>query len=79
MKKTYCYSCCTHHETELMERYQTKFGLRWRCKKSINASIKPIEIRDQFGRNQTEMNKKIASNAAKFRAQMRTHKMGEGI
>jgi hypothetical protein len=75
MEMKYCYSCRTHHESTVMALYPTKRGYRWRCKNSIEATMTPKEIRDQFGRYQTEINKNAARQAAELIARRRVPTM----
>ncbi|MEY4591257.1 MAG: hypothetical protein RIR18_152 [Pseudomonadota bacterium] len=65
-EKKYCYACRSHHEVDAMALIHTKRGQRWRCKQSIQESKAPPEIRDAFGRMQTEINRSSASRAADF-------------
>jgi hypothetical protein len=65
-EKKYCYACRIHHEVAEMALFHTKRGQRWRCKQSIQDAKAPPEIRDAFGRMQTELNRSAATRAAEF-------------
>lgn len=60
----FCYACRTHHPRELMHRFLTRHGLRWRCRRSIEAARCSIAERDAFGRLQTEINRARAEQTA---------------
>jgi hypothetical protein len=52
----FCYSCRTHHPLERMEQFRTRQGLRWRCRRTIEAAKSSLAEREAFGRQQTEIN-----------------------
>jgi hypothetical protein len=39
-EKVFCYHCRVHHPPEVMGRYETRKGARWRCLRTI-AAAKP--------------------------------------
>jgi hypothetical protein len=51
-----------------MEQFRTRQGLRWRCRRSIDAAKNSLAEREAFGRQQTEINLKIADNFARQHA-----------
>ncbi|MDD5248463.1 MAG: hypothetical protein PHY45_05735 [Rhodocyclaceae bacterium] len=61
----FCYHCRAYHPKEEMRQIDTKGGKRWRCIKSIEATLRGRESREAFGREQTAMNK--AEAQAKMR------------
>ncbi|HEX5394411.1 MAG TPA: hypothetical protein VFW68_14095 [Rhodocyclaceae bacterium] len=65
MTDRYCYHCNTRHPESEMRLIESKTGKRWRCVKSIEASKKPKEDREAFGKKATEQNK--AESAARAR------------
>lgn len=56
-EKIFCYCCRVHHPVEEMQAFQTRQGVRWRCRRSIEAARREIELRDAFGRAQSEINR----------------------
>jgi hypothetical protein len=61
----FCYHCRAYHPKEEMRQIDTKGGKRWRCIKSIEATLRGKESREAFGREQTAINK--AEAQAKMR------------
>ncbi len=67
MKETrFCYSCRVHHEVGLMQLVPTRRGMRWRCRRSILAAMASQDVRDDFGRRQTEINREAARAESAF-------------
>lgn len=64
----YCYHCGRSHPEEEMRLIATKNGKRWRCTRTIQASRKTIEERDQFGELVRAINAEIAATAKRKRA-----------
>ena len=60
----FCYSCRTHHPRELMYRFHTRQGFRWRCRRSIEAAQCSVAERDAFGRQQTDINREFTQETA---------------
>jgi hypothetical protein len=60
----FCYSCRTHHLRELMHQFHTQHGLRWRCRRTIDAAKCGTTERDAFGRQQTDINRQFAQEMA---------------
>ncbi len=56
----FCYCCRVHHPREQMHHFRTSQGLRWRCRRSIEAANCPSNDRDAFGRQQSEINRELA-------------------
>lgn len=52
----YCYCCRTHHPRNQMRLFPTTRGKRWRCLRSIQAARDKPDVRDAFGRQQSEIN-----------------------
>ena len=61
----FCYCCRVHHPRDQMHSFRTRQGLRWRCQRSIDAAKCSASERDAFGKEQTEINKEAAQEAAK--------------
>lgn len=61
----YCYCCRVHHPVDQMHSFLTSQGLRWRCQRSIDAAKGSRDQRDAFGKQQTEINREAALEAAK--------------
>lgn len=59
----FCYSCRRHHPRELMCRFPTRHGLRWRCRRSIEASLSSVSERDAFGHRQTQINREMVEES----------------
>ena len=53
----YCYCCRVHHPRNQMRLFPTTRGQRWRCLRSIEAARSTAQVRDAFGRRQTEINR----------------------
>ena len=53
----YCYCCRVHHPRQQMRRFPTTRGERWRCQRSIEAAAGSAQVRDAFGRRQSEINR----------------------
>lgn len=64
METIFCYTCRTHHPREAMHLIHTRHGLRWRCRRSIEAAQCSIAERDAFGRQQTGINRELAEQTA---------------
>jgi hypothetical protein len=47
-----------------MHRFHTRQGLRWRCRRSIEAARCTVAERDAFGRQQSEINRELAQETA---------------
>jgi hypothetical protein len=60
----FCYCCRVHHPSNEMCRVPTRHGFRWRCQRSIKAAQCGVCERDEFGRQQTEINRAGAQKAA---------------
>lgn len=60
----FCYCCRVHHPKELMRPFPTRQGYRWRCVRSIESAARPPDQRDDFGRQQTAINREAARRAA---------------
>lgn len=60
----FCYCCRVHHPREQMHRFRTRHGLRWRCRRSIEAAQCSASERDTFGRQQSEINREAAEKLA---------------
>jgi hypothetical protein len=54
----FCYCCRAHHPREQMRPYPTRTGKRWRCLRSIEAARSDRDVRDAFGRSQSEINRR---------------------
>lgn len=61
----FCYSCRKCHPRDEMSRVHTRNGMRWRCRRSIEAARCSAAERDAFGRLQTEINLEAADYSAK--------------
>jgi hypothetical protein len=65
MKETlFCYSCRTHHPLDRMEQFHTRQGLRWRCRRTIEAAKCSVAERDAFGRQQSAINREVSEKIA---------------
>lgn len=60
----FCYTCQVHHPAAQMCKFVTRHGTRWRCRKSIEGANSPAVTRDAFGREQSELKRKAAEQAA---------------
>lgn len=60
----FCYCCRVHHDISVMRLFPTRQGYRWRCLRSIEAAARPSRERDEFGRQQSEINREAARHAA---------------
>lgn len=60
----FCYCCRAHHDKSVMRLFPTRQGQRWRCLRSIEASMRTRCERDDFGRQQTEINREASRRAA---------------
>lgn len=67
----FCYCCRVHHQKDQMRLFPTRQGYRWRCVRSIEAAFHSRRERDNFGRQQTEINRQEAQRAAENTAQLR--------
>lgn len=56
-EKVFCYHCRVHHPPEVMGRYETRKGVRWRCLRTIGAAQAAVEVRDAFGQAQSAANR----------------------
>ncbi|MFZ4535022.1 hypothetical protein [Propionivibrio sp.] len=56
----FCYHCRARHPIEEVRQISTKSGKRWRCTRSIVATKKGVNERDDFGRQTTAFNKAMA-------------------
>jgi len=56
----FCHCCRIHHPRDKMYRYLTRYGYRWRCRRTIEAAQGSIAERDAFGYQQTEINRDLA-------------------
>lgn len=70
----FCYCCRVHHERHLMQLFETRHGLRWRCRASIEAARADRAARDAFGQQQSEFNREAASQAASRAARSRVER-----
>lgn len=65
MEKTrFCYCCRVHHPESQMRLFRTRQGERWRCVASIEAARRSPCERDEFGRQQTQINRDADQRAA---------------
>ena len=71
-KMQFCYSCRVHHPQEQMCQYQTRHGLRWRCLNSIASAQRSAAARDEFGRQQTAINRELSRRQAEFTQLLRS-------
>lgn len=55
---TYCYHCGIHHPNDEMRTIVSKGRVRRRCKRSLEAAKQSQAIRDAYGRNITESNRR---------------------
>lgn len=60
----YCHTCRVHHPREVMYRYSTRAGYRWRCRRTIAAARSSVRERDEFGKQQTAINRENARDHA---------------
>ena len=64
-ERLFCYTCRAYHPSAQMMRFHTRGGLRWRCRRSVEAAKCSVAERDTFGEQQTGINidtaKQIAS------------------
>ena len=60
----FCYCCRVPHENTLMRLFPTRQGHRWRCLRSIEAASRTRRERDDFGLQQSEINRESARRAA---------------
>jgi hypothetical protein len=60
----FCYCCRVHHDKNVMRLFPTRQGHRWRCLRSIEAAERTRRERDDFGRQQSEINREAARRAA---------------
>jgi hypothetical protein len=67
----FCYCCRVHHPIEQMRLFPTRQGDRWRCLNSIAAAGRPNGERDEFGKQQTAINRAAASRSAAFSQRLR--------
>ena len=67
----FCYCCRVHHQKDQMRLFPTRQGYRWRCVRSTEAAFPSRRERDNFGRQQTEINRQEAQQAAENTAQLR--------
>jgi short-subunit dehydrogenase involved in D-alanine esterification of teichoic acids len=61
---TYCYHCRMHHPRNEMRLIVTKTGKRWRCIRSIEATLQGPEAREAYGRQVSEINKAESKSRA---------------
>ncbi len=71
MEMEFCYCCRVHHPKDQMRLYSTRQGMRWRCLRSIEAATQAQPVRDDFGRQQTAINRETASRQAEFARHVR--------
>lgn len=67
----FCYCCRVHHDKNLMRLFPTRHGQRWRCLRSIEAAARNRRERDDFGRQQSEINREAARRAAENSLRLR--------
>jgi len=67
----FCYCCRVHHDKTQMRLFPTRQGYRWRCLRSIEAAASSRRERDAFGRQQSEINREAARQAAELGRQLR--------
>lgn len=68
----FCYCCRVHHPPELMRRFRTRYGVRWRCQASIQAAARDQAERDAAGRLQSARNRETARRLAHLAALVRS-------
>ena len=64
METRYCYCCRVHHPQDQMHRFPTSRGVRWRCRRSIEAAQCGVSERDAFGKEQTKINRAATQEIA---------------
>jgi len=62
----FCYCCRVHHPRDQMRLFPTRQGERWRCLRSIEAAAGSRRARDAFGRQQSDINRSMATRAAEI-------------
>ena len=67
----FCYCCRVHHDKNQMRLFPTRQGYRWRCIRSIEAAAKSRRERDDFGHQQSEINRETARRAAEHGLRVR--------
>ena len=67
----FCYCCRVHHDKNQMRLFPTSHGYRWRCVRSIEAAASSRRERDEFGRQQSDINRETARRAAEHGLRLR--------
>lgn len=67
----FCYCCRVHHAKDQMRLFPTRQGLRWRCIASIEGAFRAQAARDEFGRQQSEINREATRRQAEYARLMR--------
>lgn len=65
-EQVFCYCCRVHHPREQMQRYDTRLGPRWRCRRTVEAAARSVAERDAFGRQQTAQNRDLDRRIAEY-------------
>ena len=58
------YCCRVHHDKNVMRLFPTRQGYRWRCLRSIEAATRTRRERDEFGKQQSDINREEARRSA---------------